>query len=637
LLFLIAFLRLCAVFSVVATRKSLLVILQSFFAKKYLFEIARIVVLATASVLYYFQLISVPVLLTGVAFGLYALVRTAVVDLFTKRKIGTEIFIAIAVVISVIGKEYLAGSIMLMIILIAEFIATANTERARASIKALIGSVPKTAILKRDDKEVEVPIISLKVGDVVLARTGDKIPVDGTVVGGDGSVNQAPITGESMPQEKVVGNEVFAGTIVESGAIDIQVTKFAEDTLFARIISLVEEAQAQEAPIEKFTDKIATYLIPVALVFVTGVYLYTHDVRLIIALLIFMSPAELGLATPLVTISGIARAAREGILMKGGMFLENLSKVDTFVFDKTGTLTVGTPEVSRVDVIDTNYSEQEIVRLAAALERRSSHPLAKAILQYAEALRVSIPEPTDFNVVQGRGVYAHVEGKKVVLGNLAFLQEQNIQIPSGSTPATHLTGVYLAVDQHFVGALYLSDTIKPGAKETIERLLKSGVKRIIMLTGDSEGSAKSVADELGIVEYKAHLLPEGKLRYIQQLQNKGAMVAMVGDGVNDAPVLVQANVGIAMGAMGTQAAMEAADIVLTDDNLLKIAKARTLSKRAFRTIKENVFFGVGVVHVAGIILVLLKVLGPIEAAAIHLVPDVLVFLNSTKLLKVKLE
>ena len=608
---------------------------QTFFSRQFLWEIVRILTVGIASLLFYLNVIALPILLIAMAFGLYSLVKTAIQDLIKERKIGTEIFITIAVIVSVLGKEYLAGSVVLMIILIAEYIASASGERARASIKELIGSVPKTAIVKKGNAEQIVQIIDLKIGDIILVKAGEKIPVDGKVIAGTGSVNQAPITGESVPQEKVVGSDAFAGTIVELGALDIEMTKAAKDTVFARIISLVEEAESQQAPIEKFTDKVASWLIPVVFVFVGAVYFFTRDVKLVIALLIFTSPAELGLATPLVTISAIARAAREGILIKGGLFLEELAKVTIVVFDKTGTLTVGSPTLNKVEIIDNSYNENQLIEFAAAVDRRSNHPLAKAILSYADKLKISYPEPQNFEVIKGRGVSAVVNGKSILLGNKAFMEERKVPASTTQSNLTD-TAIYLSADNKLVGVLYVSDAIRDGAKEMITGLRNSGIKKIIMLTGDNPETAKHVSEQIGITEYKANLLPEDKINVIKELQKDGSKVAMVGDGINDSPALVQANIGIAMGAVGTEAAMEAADIVLMQDKLEKIALARVIGKRAFRTIKENIFVGVGVVHVIGITLVLLKVIGPVQAAAIHLLPDTLVFINSIKLLKIKL-
>ena len=608
---------------------------QTFFSRQFLWEIVRILTVGIASLLFYLGFIPLLVLIAAMAFGLFSLVKTAILDIVKERKIGTELFITIAVIVSVLGKEYLAGAVVLMIILIAEYIASASTEKARASIKDLIGSVPKTAIVKKDKQERTVQISDLKIGDIVLVKAGEKIPVDGKIIAGSGSVNQAPITGESVPQEKIVGGEAFAGTILETGALDIEMTKAGQDTVFSRIISLVEDAETQQAPIEKFTDKVAAWLIPVVFIFVGTVYFFTRDIKLVIALLIFTSPAELGLATPLVTISAIARAAREGILIKGGLFLEELAKVTTIVFDKTGTLTVGSPIVNKVEVIDKTYSENQLVQFAATVDKRSSHPLAKAILTYADKLKLSYGEPTKFEVVNGRGVSANVDGAIVLLGNKLFMDESKIQVSNISENSTD-TLLYLSVNNKLAGVFYVADAIRNGAKEMITELRNSGIKNIVMLTGDNPETAKHVANQIGITDYRANLLPEDKINIIKELQKDGTKVAMVGDGINDAPALVQANIGIAMGAMGTEAAMEAADIVLMQDKLEKIAKTRAISKRAYRTIKENIFVGVGVVHIAGITLVLLRVIGPVEAAAIHLLPDTLVFINSIKLLRVKI-
>lgn len=611
-------------------------ILKFFFSRQFMWEIIRILVVGIASLLFYFDIIPVYVLIGAMAFGLYSLARTAVETLIKTKKIGTEFFITIAVIISVLGEEYLAGAIVLMILLIAEYIAAASGEKARASIKDLIGSVPKTAIVKKGDKEEIIPIDDLQLGDIILVRTGDKIPVDGKVRDGNGSVNQAPITGESIPVEKETGSDAFAGTIVESGALYVEMTKAVNDTVFSRIISLVEEAESEKAPIQKFTDKVASYLIPIVFIFVGAVFLITRDVQLVIALLIFTSPAELGLATPLVTISSIARAAREGILIKGGIYLEELAKVTTVVFDKTGTLTVGNPVVTRIEIIDNGYNDNDIVKYAASADKRSGHPLAKAILSYADKINISYPEPTTFDVIKGRGVKAEIEEKYVLLGNKQFMVENNVAVSDMEIKVVD-TAIYLASDGKLLGILYLSDAIRKGAKEMIENLKRSGVQNIVMLTGDNQQTAEYVAKEVGITEFRANLLPEDKIKQIKEFQEDGAKVAMVGDGINDAPALTQANVGIAMGAMGTEAAMEAADIVLMEDKLEKIARARTISKIGFRTIKENIIFGVGVVHVTGIILVLLRILGPVAAAIIHLLPDTLVFLNSMKILKIKIK
>ncbi len=610
-------------------------------------EVARIAITGLAAGLYWQQAVPIEVLWAAVALGLYPLVKTGLLDLMREHKIGTEIFVTIATLVAMLGGETVAGAVLMVIILIAEFIADLNTDRARASIKALIGSVPQVALLRdaRDASgERSVPVADLRAGDVVLVRGGEKIPVDGQVVAGQGSVNEAPITGESVPKDKAVGSTVFAGTVVDSGALDIRADKIGGDTLFSRIVSLVEDAEAHQAPVQKLADRVAAWLIPVVLVFLVGVYLVTRDVRTVVTLLIFTSPAELGLATPLVMIAAIARAARSGILIKGGLYLELLAKVDVVVFDKTGTLTANRPVVVRVTPHasggegggDAALSETEILRLAAAADRRSAHPLARAVVAHAATLGLDVPEPQAFEAVQARGVKATVEGRAVLIGNPALLKESGVVLPDvlasdGETP------LHVAVDGRLVGIIGIADTLRPGAREALAALKASGVKRIVMLTGDNAATAHTVARGLGVDEVRADLMPEGKVAAIAELQAQGHRVAMVGDGVNDAPALARADVGIAMGGGGTQAALEAADIALMTDDLAKIAGARAIARRAYRTVQENLFVGVGVVHMLGITAALMGWIGPIEAAIIHLGPDVLVFVNSVKLLRVRIQ
>lgn len=599
-------------------------------------ELTRI--LAVATVIWMYERGAVPLvaLLVAVGVGLYPLVKTGVLELARERQIGTELFVTVATLVAMLGGEYSAGAILMVIILIAELIADLNTERARASIKALIGSVPSRAALRRAGSIADVAVDEIRLGDIVVVRAGEKIPVDGVVCGGDASVNQAPITGESLPREKNPGDKVFAGTVVELGAIDIETEGVGGDTMFSRIIALVETAAERRAPVQKVADRVAAWLIPLVLVFLLVVWLVTRDVRLIITLLIFTSPAELGLATPLVVIAAIARAAREGILLKGGIYLEELAKVDVIAFDKTGTLTMGTPEVVATERFDPSISENDLLRMTAALEQRSSHPLAKAVVSKAQAVGVDLSDPADFRVVKGRGVAGRIDGRYVLAGNAAFLRESGVLLPDHQAESGE-TAVFVAVDGTAAGALRFADRPRPGAREAIASLKSSGVRRIVLLTGDSATIARRVGADLGVDQVEAELLPDAKVAAIEQLRSLGHRVAMVGDGINDAPALAAANVGIAMGVGGTQAALEAADVALMTDDLNKIVVARIIAARAYRTIKENLFVGVGVVHVLGIIAALMRWIGPVQAALIHLGPDVLVFLNSVKLLRVRLQ
>lgn len=609
--------------------------LASLMTRERVIEVGRILLVAIVTLFFWLAVAPFPVLLAAIAIGLYPLLKTGLGDLVGEHKVGTETFVTIATLVALAGGEDVAAAVLMDIILIAEFIAELNTDRARASIKALIGSVPQSALVKGNGAERTVPVAELKPGDVVLVRSGEKVPVDGTVVGGQGAVDESAISGESLPLEKDVGSSVLAGTLLASGALDVWTDKVGQDTLFARIVALVEHAEEQQAPVQKLADRVSGLLIPVVFVFLIAVYFWTRDVRKIVTLLIFTSPAELGLATPLVMIAAIARAAKHGILVKGGLYLESLARADVVVFDKTGTLTVGQPRVIGIYPA-AGYSVESLLGLAAAADRRSGHPLAKAILERANQVGIEVAEPTAFEVIRGRGVRSTVGGKVLIVGNEAFLKEEGATalLENSRRPGT---AIHVAVDGKLAGTLVLADEIRPGAKETIAKLKSTGVKRVLMLTGDNEPTARKVASDLGIDECEADLLPDQKVASIARLQKEGHVVAMVGDGVNDAPALALAQVGIAMGARGTQAALEAADIVLMTDDLSKIIFARTLARRAYRTVQENIFVGVGVVHVLGIIAALEGWIGPIQAAMLHLGPDILVFVNSVKLLRVSLD
>ncbi|EHR70978.1 heavy metal translocating P-type ATPase [Burkholderiales bacterium JOSHI_001] len=604
-------------------------------------EVGRIVLTGLTALLYWQQAAPIEVLWAAVAIGLYPLLKTGLRDLLRERKIGTEIFVTIATLVAMLGGETVAGAVLMVIILIAEFIAELNTDRARASIKSLIGSVPQVALVRDAAGERSVPVAELRVGDVVLVRAGEKVPVDGSVLSGQGAVNEASITGESLPKDKQVGSTVFAGTVLASGALDVRTDKLGADTLFARIISLVEDAEAHQAPVQKLADRVAAWLIPVVLVFLVGVWLVTRDIRTVVTLLIFTSPAELGLATPLVMIAAVARAARNGILIKGGLYLELLAKVDVVVFDKTGTLTANRSAVVSVSTQDAAIDGRELMRLAAAADRRSAHPLAQAVVAHAAELGIEVPEPQQYEQMQARGVKATVEGRAVLVGNPALLSEAGVVLPA-ATAAGNAAGigsstpVHVAVDGRFAGIVHIADAVRPGAREALVALKATGVKRTVMLTGDNAATARAVAQQLGIDEVHAELLPEDKVTVIAELQKQGHRVAMVGDGINDAPALARADVGIAMGGGGTQAALEAADVALMTDDLAKIGAARAIARRAYRTVQENLFVGVGVVHVLGISAALMGWIGPIEAAIIHLGPDVLVFVNSVKLMRVRI-
>jgi Zn2+/Cd2+-exporting ATPase len=599
-------------------------------------EAARILLVGALTLLYWQALVPLPVLLMTVAIGLYPLARTGLLDLVRERAIGTELFVTIATLIAVAGGEYIAAAVLMTIILIAEYIADLNTDRARASIKALTGATPRMATVRTPEGLRAVPVEDVAVGAIVVVKTGERIPVDGAVATGLAAVDEASITGESIPVEKGPESSVLAGTIVQSGAVDVRAEKIGADTFFARIVALVERTESEAAPVQRLTDRVAAWLLPVVLVFLVVVFVVTRDVRKIVALLIFTSPAELGLATPMVMIAAIARAARLGILVKGGLYLERLAKADAFVFDKTGTLTEGTPKVASITVHDAAFTEHDVLRYAGAADRRSSHPLANAVVKAAEERQVELPEPQDFRTVQGRGAIATVDAREVIVGNDALLDERSVMRPDGAL-AAESTIVRVAVNGSLVGSIRFTDAPRATMPAALQALRRSGVTRLVMLTGDNARAAQEVARAASIDEVRAGLKPDDKVRAIDDLRRQGLIVAMVGDGVNDAPALARADVGIAMGARGTQAAIEAADVALMTDDLSRLVTARVLARRAYRTIQENLIVGVGVVHVLGILAALYGWIGPIQAALLHLGPDVLVFLNSIKLLRVHLE
>lgn len=598
-------------------------------------ELVRIAITGIVVFLYWLDAIPVLGLWGAVGFGLYPLAKKGVSDLVYEKRVGTELFVTFATLIAIVGGESVAGAVLMVIILIAEFIADVNTDRARAAIRDLVGSVPQTAVVRRRNTEVTVPVDALQVGEIVLVKAGEKLAVDGNIVEGDGAVNESPITGESIPKDKSRGDEVFAGAILESGSIDVQVRRVGKDTTFARIVKMVEEAEESQAPVQKLADKIAAWLIPLVVVFLVIVFVVTRDVRKVVTLMVFTSPAELGLATPMVVIAAIARAAQCGILIKGGTFLEALARVQTIAFDKTGTLTIGQPAVAGIDVLVPAMTESDVLKYAAAADRRSAHPLAKAVINYAKQAEVEFPYPDDFEVLSGRGVKATVEGRLVLVGNGTLLKEQGIH-EDLTTVRQGMTKVYVVKDNSILGVIYFADQIRPEAAEAIKALRRSGIEEIVMLTGDNQFAADSVAKSVGVDKSYADLLPQDKVDAIEALQLSGRKVAMIGDGINDAPALAKAYVGVAMGAGGTQAAIEAADIALMTDDLQQLVTARTIARKAYRTIQENLFFGVGVVHVLGISAALLGWIGPIQAALIHLGPDILVFVNSIKLLRVNL-
>lgn len=499
------------------------------------------------------------------------------------------------------GVFFDTAAAIVTLVLTGRYLEHVSKGRASEAVRKLMDLQPKLAHIERDGKEVEIPVEQIEVGDVFIIRPGESVPVDGTVVEGHSSLDQSMITGESIPVEKNVGDEVIGATINKTGLLKAKATKVGQDTTLSQIVKLVEEAQIGRAPIQKLADRVASYFVPfvtiVALVSALSWYFIGH-IGLQFSLLVFVSvtviacPCALGLATPAALLVGTSKGAQNGILIKGGDYLEIAQKVTTIVFDKTGTLTVGLPSVTDVIPLGKN-SADTIVTLAASVEKGSEHPLAEAIEKEALAQSLTILGPSEFEAIPGEGVKAKVQGKRVVLGNRKLMAEMSLDLSKIEKKISQLeedgkTVMFLVVDGKLAGVIAAADTLKEHAKEAVEELKKMGIE-VIMLTGDNERTAKSIARKLGIERVLAEVLPQQKEDVIAKLQNEGKTVAMVGDGINDAPALAKADVGIAIGS-GTDVAKETGGIVLVKDDLRDVVTAIKLSKSTVRKIKQNLFW-----------------------------------------------
>ena len=505
--------------------------------------------------------------------------------------------------------QWAEGAFLLFLFSFGHALEGFAMDSARNAIGALGKLTPKTARIKTASGEQEVPIEALQIGQTVIVRPGDRVAVDGTISAGRSAVDQSPITGESVPVEKVVGESVFAGSINGDGALEVEVQKLSSDSTIARVMEMVEEAQSQKSPTQTFTDRFEKILVPSVLVVVALAAVVppllgwlTWKVALLraISTVVAASPCALALATPSAVLSAIARAAQNGVLIKGGVHLENLGSLQAIAFDKTGTLTRGKPEVS--DVLPApDVTEQELLSLAAAVETRSSHPLAQAVVRRAKLDQLALAEAGELQNLQGRGVQAQVGGQLVRIGNALMMQEANIALPDSFAAAMQTLGdngkptMIVALEAQVIGILALADPIRDNAKSSLDQLRLIGVPHLVMLTGDNARVAGNVAPTVGVTEVRADLLPENKVEAIKSLLAERGQVAMVGDGVNDAPALANATVGIAMGAGGTDVALETADVALMGDDLSKLPFAVALSRQAKSIIRQNLWISQGVI------------------------------------------
>lgn len=520
------------------------------------------------------------------------------------RTVGIDFLMTIAVTGAVAIGEWAEGAAVVCLFSLGETLEAYTMDRTRRSLRSLMELAPAEALVLRDGRELTLPVEQIRVGDTILVKPGEKIAMDGVVTGGRSSVNQAPITGESVPVEKGAGDEVFAGTINQQGALTVRVTRRAEDNTLSRIVHLVEEAQAQKAPSQRFVDAFANYYTPAVIAVAVAIAVvppllfqqpFADWFYRALMMLVVSCPCALVISTPVSIVSAIGNAARSGILIKGGVHLERLGAVSVMAFDKTGTLTQGHPEVTGIIPVSA-LTEAEVLAIAAAVEARSEHPLAAAIVRKAKQEGVAIPESDQFVSVPGGGVKARVDGITYVLGNPRWISgdvglslervEQRIE----QLRETGHTLMVLGTEQQVVALITLADAVRPSSRTAIRELRSLGIERVVMLTGDHRGTARAVSSELGGIDCHAELLPEDKLTLIREWQSAGAGVAMVGDGVNDAPALAAATVGIAMGGAGSDTALETADITLMADDLSKLPYAVSLSRRTLRIIKQNIAF-----------------------------------------------
>ncbi len=574
-----------------------------------------------------------PLVIVATVLAAFPIFRRAIKSLFARR-LDADVLVAVAVVAAASIGEYIAAGEVAFIMLLGAQLEEFTADRARRSLGSLLTLVPPTARVRRGETETEIPIADVCVGGFVVVRPGERIPVDGLVRSGEAAVNQAPVTGESMPVEKNPGDEVFVGTLAETGALVVEATRVGEDTTLARIATLVESAQQRNAPIQRTMDRLASWLVPVMLLLAVTVFALTHDAHRAITVLIVTCPCALILASPTAVMAAIARAARAGVLIKGGEHLEAAARLHTIVFDKTGTLTHGQPEVTHTHSFCDEHTEAEMLQMAAVAEKMSSHPLAAAIRNKTG----TVPDPTQFQSHHGLGVTAEHNGQQLVVGQASLLAEQNVAVTEAHQAhvtehhdAGHTT-VLVAHDGKVCGTICIADTIRATAKQAIANLRALGIEKVVLLTGDNRRVGLQIGNELGVDEVKAEVLPEQKAEHIEALKAGGRGVAMVGDGINDAPALAVADVGIAMGVTGTDVAHEAADIALMADDLEKIAFAVGLSRRAVRIIKQGLWFALvyNVVMITGAASGHLHMIG---GAIAHQFSSIIVILNAMRLLR----
>ena len=517
------------------------------------------------------------------------------------RTFSIELLITIAVVGALYIKEYTESSVVTFLFLFGSYLEARTLEKTRSSLKKLIDMAPQEAVVLRQGKNITIPVEGVEVGDRVIIRPGGKIPVDGSIVHGKASINEAAITGESVPVSKTVNDKVFSGTIVDNGYIEIIAEKVGEDTTFSKIIELVEEAQETKSKAERFLDKFSNIYTPAIVLLSVIVYAITKNLHLSITFLVVACPGALVIGAPVSNVAGIGNGARNGVLIKGGEVMDILSKVDAMVFDKTGTLTKGKPEVTDIKTFN-NWDVNQVLKLVAEAETISEHHLGQTIIKEAKNRGIDLTEQSiEGEVIKGNGICAKFDGHELIVGNRKLMKSKDIEISRDvdeyavNREKAGNTAVFAAIDGRIAAIFSIADQIRSDAFEALVELRKNGINKIVMLTGDNRHTAEKVANELGIDEFYAELLPEDKVEFIKKLKSEGHTVAMAGDGINDAPAIATADIGLAMGESGTDVSMETADVVLMADKLSQLSHAYALAKATTRNVKQNTLLAVAVV------------------------------------------
>jgi heavy metal translocating P-type ATPase len=545
------------------------------------------------------------------------------------RRMTMELSMSIAIVAAAAIGEFFTALIVTLFVLAAEVLENLTVARGRRAIRDFMDFLPRSIMVRHDGAVRSSSAEQVRAGDSVLVNPGALVPVDGMVIKGHSFVDQARITGESAPVKKVAGSTVYAGTINQTGALEIRTERIGRDTTYGRIIDAVEQAEHSRAPVQRLADRLAGYVVYFALGAALLTFAASRDIRSTIAVVIVAGACGIAAGTPLALLGGIGRAARLGVIIKGGKYLETLGRINTVVLDKTGTLTFGRTEVRTVLPVP-DVTKREVIEAAAAAEMRSEHPLGKAIVAHAVAAGLPVEEPDKFDYAPGRGIEASVRRSKILAGNRALLAERGVETPETASPqddaASH---VMVARNGRFLGTIIVDDAVRPEARRAIASLRGMGI-RTILLSGDSGEVAKPIGTQLGLDQIEAELLPEAKLARIKQLVAEGNIVAMIGDGINDAPALARANVGVAMGS-GTEAARETGDVLLLGNDLAKFTETLQIARWTRRIIWQN-FFGTIVVDTAGIGLAAAGVLNPTLAAFIHVASEMTFILNSARLL-----